>query len=221
MVTAAATTSQVEASAAGRSLFDLAAFDATPLEHDPFDYMVVPEFIRPEMLDAINADYPRIDGPGNVAIDELTCGPVFQQLLGELRGPELAGHFASKFDIDLSGCATTISVRSFSETTDGHIHTDHKSKLITVLLYFNKEWPHAGGRLRMLRSADDMEDYTAEVLPEGGKMLAFRRTDDSFHGHKPHVGERRILQLSWTRGGDVARKISGLTRPIRRLLNLS
>ena len=57
----------------------------------------------------------------------------------------------------------------------------------------------------MLRSATDLEDYTAEVVPAGGTMLAFRRTENSFHGHKPHVGERRILQLSYTKGGDAAR----------------
>ena len=93
--------------------------------------------------------------------------------------------------------------------------------MITVLFYFNQHWPHAGGRLRLLRSATDMEDYAAESVPEGGAMLAFRRTDHSWHGHKPYVGERRILQLSYTKGGDAARLVSSLTKPIRRLLGKS
>ena len=90
-----------------------------------------------------------------------------------------------------------------------------------MLFYFNQHWPHEGGRLRMLRSPTDMEDYAAESVPEGGAMLAFRRTDHSWHGHKPYVGERRILQLSYTRGGDTARLVSSLTKPLRRLLGKS
>ena len=73
----------------------------------------------------------------------------------------------------------------------------------------------------MVRSATDLEDYAAEVVPAGGALLAFRRTDHSFHGHKPFVGERRILQLSYTKGGDAARFVSRLTKPVRRLLGKS
>jgi hypothetical protein len=58
-------------------------------------------------------------------------------------------------------------------------------------------------------------------VPAGGTMLAFKRTENSFHGHKPFVGERRLVQLSFTRGGYFARKLSGFTKPIRRLLNMS
>lgn len=202
-------------------LFDFEAFEATPLTREPFDFLIVPGFIRPEALAALNRDFPVIEGPGNAAPDGLSYGPAFAALLGELRSGDFATRFGAKFDLDLARAETTIAVRRHCETTDGNIHTDHRSKLITVLLYFNEDWPHAGGRLRLLRSAADMEDYAAEVFPAGGAMLAFRRTDNSFHGHKPFVGERRILQLSFTRGGDLARKVSGLTKPIRRLLNMS
>ena len=147
-------------------------------------------------------------------------GRIAQQV-ATLKSQPFAELVGEKFDVDLGDCSATISVRRYSEATDGNIHTDHKSKLITVLLYFNHEWSHPGGRLRMLRSATDLEDYAAEVVPAGGTLLAFRRTDNSFHGHKPFVGERRMLQLSYTRGGDAARFISGLTKPMRRLLGKS
>lgn len=203
------------------TLFDFAALDATPLARDPFDYLVVPGFLPPAALAALNRDFPPIEGPSNFPPERLTYGPAFAALIEALRGRAFAAHIEDKFQLDLSGCATTISIRKFCEATDGNIHTDHKSKLITVLLYFNEDWPHAGGRLRMVRSATDLEDYAAEVIPAGGTLLAFRRTDNSFHGHKPFVGERRMLQLSYTRGGDTARFISGLTKPVRRLLGKS
>jgi SM-20-related protein len=221
MAMAAARAPVVEASWSEATLFDFAAFDATPLVRDPFDYLIVPKFLRPGALEALNRDFPPIEGPSNYAPERLIYGPAFAALVEALRGHAFAAHLESKFQLDLSGCATTIGIRRFCEATDGNIHTDHKSKLITVLLYFNEDWPHEGGRLRMVRSATDLEDYAAEVDPSGGSLLAFRRTDRSFHGHKPFVGERRILQLSYTRGGDTARFISHLTKPVRRLLGKS
>jgi hypothetical protein len=221
MATAAAARPAVEVTWNEATLFDFAALDQTPLARDPFDYLIVPKFLRPEALDALNRDFPPIQGPSNYAPERLTYGPAFAALIEALRGRAFARHLEQKFALDLSGCATTIGIRKFCEATDGNIHTDHKSKLITVLLYFNRDWPHAGGRLRMVRSASDLEDYAAEVEPAGGALLAFRRTDHSFHGHKPFVGERRILQLSYTRGGDAARFVSHLTKPVRRLLGKS
>jgi hypothetical protein len=51
----------------------------------------------------------------------------------------------------------------------------------------------------VLRSATDLDDYVAEVPPVEGTLLAFRRGEASFHGHKPFVGPRRVVQLNWVR----------------------
>src|SRR3989304_5300202 len=43
--------------------------------------------------------------------------------------------------------------------------------------------------------------------PDEGTLLAFRRSDNSFHGHKSFVGERRVIQFNWvTDAGVVARE---------------
>ena len=36
-----------------------------------------------------------------------------------------------------------------------------------------------------------------EVPPTEGTLLAFRRADNSWHGHKPFAGERRVIQFNW------------------------
>ena len=204
------------------SLIDLDAFDAATLQHDPFDFLVVPGFLKPEALAAVNRDFPDLAGPSNYAMDDVTnYGPAFRQLLEELNEPEVTQHFAAKFGVELEGAPLTMSLRKYCEQSDGNIHADHWSKIITTLIYFNEEWPHEGGRLRMLRSKEDIEDYTAEVAPTGGTLLAFRRTDHSFHGHKPFVGERRIMQMSWVRPSRLSqyvRDIRGLTRRMRRMV---
>jgi len=42
------------------------------------------------------------------------------------------------------------------------------------------------------------------VPPVEGTLLAFRRCETSFHGHKPFTGERRVVQLNWVRGSGFA-----------------
>jgi Rps23 Pro-64 3,4-dihydroxylase Tpa1-like proline 4-hydroxylase len=179
------------------SLIDLQALRSAELHTDPFDFMVVPNFLSPDVLQRVNADYPAIDTAANHDLENLQYGPAFGQLMEELRAPAFAQTLGERFDMELAALPTTVTVRKFCERTDGNIHTDHKSKVITVLVYFNENWEHEDGQLRMLRSKGDIEDYVAQVPPLGGTLLAFRRTDHSWHGHTRFVGERRMVQLNY------------------------
>jgi SM-20-related protein len=184
---------------------DLPSFRATPLQRDPFDYLVLPGFIRPEARAAINADYPQVESPGSFPLSEVTYGPAFAALIEELKGPEMRSAFAQKFGIDLQGRPTMITVRGRSGDRDGNIHTDSKTKIITVLIYMNSTWEQPGGRLRLLRSPTDLDDVLVEVPPEEGTLIAFRRSDNSWHGHKPFIGPRRVIQLNWVTAQGVLR----------------
>ena len=117
--------------------------------------------------------------------------------MAELDGPEFRAAIERKFDLDLTGRPTMYTVRGHVRAADGSIHTDSKTKIITVLLYLNEGWESDGGRLRILRSGTDLEDYVAETPPYGGTLLVFRRSDTSWHGHRPHEGPRRAIQLNW------------------------
>jgi len=71
---------------------------------------------------------------------------------------------------------------------DGQIHTDSVTKLITVLIYMNAAWESPKGRLRLLRSATDVQDVVAEVPPDEGTLLAFRNQPNAFHGFETFEG---------------------------------
>jgi hypothetical protein len=181
------------------AILNLKTLDDAPLQRDPYDHLVVKGAITPEMIVELNRDYPEIDKPANFPPGELEYGPRFGQLLEELDSGEFQEHVARKFEVDLSGAIKTITVRSLSEPSDGNIHTDHWSKIITLLVYFNPEWEQPGGRFRVLRSPSDIEDYAAEVPPIAGTILAFHRNDHSYHGYKSFKGERRMVQMSWVK----------------------
>lgn len=179
------------------SMLDLEAFRATPLTKEPFEYLVLPGFVRPEAHEAINADYPRLDYPGSVPLSEVDYGPRFEALVEELKGEPMRAAFAEKFGLSLEGRPTMLTVRGRCGKKDGQIHTDSVTKVITVLIYMNPTWETTEGRLRLLRSPDDIEDVIVEIPPQNGMLVAFRRSDNSYHGHKPFIGPRRVIQLNW------------------------
>jgi SM-20-related protein len=175
----------------------LEAFRATPLVKEPFPHLIVEGFLGKAALAAINADYPKLTSPGSFPVDQVTFGPAFRALLDELEGDEFREAFEEKFGLDLSGRPTITTVRGRCDPRDGKIHTDSTSKIITVLIYMNESWGEAGGRLRLLRSARDLNDIIVEVPPVAGTMLAFKRSNNSWHGHEPFAGERRVIQFNW------------------------
>jgi SM-20-related protein len=177
--------------------FDLASFRATPLSCEPFRFLVVPRFVKQTALQSINADYPAITERGSFPVGRLAYGPAFKSLLDELEGEEFRNAFEEKFEIELSGRPTTTTVRGWCGAGDGKIHTDSLSKIITVLIYLNPTWEKQGGRLRLLRSGGDLNDLIEEVPPVEGTLLAFQRAHNSWHGHEPFVGERRVIQFNW------------------------
>jgi hypothetical protein len=179
------------------SALDLEALRAKTLERSPFEYLVLPHFIKSQARAAINADYPKVDRPGSFPLSEVSYGPGFAALIEELRSDAVRHAFADKFAIDLTNRPTMITVRGRCSDRDGSIHTDSTTKIITVLIYMNPSWEEPGGRLRLLRSGTNLEDMVAEVPPEEGTLVTFRRSDNSWHGHKPFVGPRRVIQLNW------------------------
>jgi len=190
-------------------ILDLERLRAAPLCRDPFDFVIVDDFIRTDDLPAVLADFPPVRSHGSFPLGALSCGAAFGALADELEGEELRCEIEGKFAIDLAGRPTMITVRGKSDGKDGGIHTDSATKLITLLLYLNPVWEEAAGRLRLLRRADDLDDCAAEIAPLAGTMVAFRRSAASFHGHYPHRGERRALQLNWVTDETVVRRELG------------
>ncbi len=170
---------------------------AAKLETDPFEYVVAPAILNAVSLRWINATFPAIAKGGSYPIESLDSSLAINEVIDELDGPEFERAIAEKFGIDLARKPKMYSLRGWVGAKDGQIHTDSKDKIITVLLYLNESWPHAGGRLRVLRNGTDLENFVTEVSPDNGTLLVFRRADNSWHGHHPFEGQRRTLQMNW------------------------
>ena len=176
---------------------NIAKLAATPVQTTPYSYVIVPGFLSPDTVRAINATYPKIDKGGSYPVESLEAGMAIKAVIDELDGPEFEAAIAHKFGVALEAKPKMYSLRGYTRAKDGQIHTDSRDKIITVLLYLNEDWTQPGGRLRLLRNGHDVEDLAAEVPPDNGTLLIFKRSDTSWHGHHPFDGPRRSLQMNW------------------------
>lgn len=185
---------------------DLDAFEAAPAAREPFAYAMVPGFVKRAAMPAINADYPLVTHPGSFPLPTLKYGPAFAELMDAIQGPEFTRAVEKKLGIDLTGRPTMVTARGISAARDGQIHTDSRTKLVTVLIYMNNDWEAKTGRLRLLRGPGNLEDMIAEVPPDQGTLLVFKNEPHAWHGFHPFEGPRRVIQLNWVTDQGVVRR---------------
>jgi len=185
-------------------LLKIEALAATPLQTDPYEYVVVENFLDEADQAQVLGGFPDMPDAGSFPLSELQVGPGMQALFDALDGPAFRKAVERKFGLDLEGKPTMFTLRGRCDARDGRIHTDSKKKIITVLLYLNEGWQEEGGRLRLLRNGEDLNAVAAEVSPKFGTLLVFRRSDASWHGHEQYVGPRKVLQMNWVVSDKVA-----------------
>jgi len=206
--------------AADVKMLNLEKLAAAEIHTDPYQYLLVDDFLHDEYKTAIITDFPEIERHGSFPLSTLKYGTAFGQLAAELFSKPFADAVGEKFSIDLAPYPTMLTVRGWCDESDGQIHTDSTNKVITVLLYLNPQWTSEGGCLRLLRSKK-LDDYVADVPPTMGRLIIFRRSDRSWHGHRPFEGKRMSLQFNWvTSSGYMRRerirhKISSLLKRLR------
>ena len=202
-------------------MLDLKAIEDASVSTDPYPYFVVDQSISSEEVSAVLRDFPVIDKGGSFPLDQLECGPHMDALVKELDGEAFRGLIEKKLDIDLSGRPMTVTARGYSRAKDGRIHTDSKSKLITVLIYLNESWESSEGRLRVLKNGEDMDDYVSEIPPTAGKLFAFKVTPNCWHGYPPYEGRRQSIQVNFVADEKAFNKHQsrhGLTAKLKSLL---
>lgn len=194
--------------AALSEVVDYRALAETAVASDPFDHIVVREFVPPHALRDIVRDLPPMASGGSFPPNSVKLGPAAAALVDELEGPAFRDAIARKFGLDLTDAPVMLTLRGRTREKDGRIHTDSVAKRVTVLLYLNPQtddWARQDGCLRLLRSASDLEDYAVEVPPVEGTLLVFPNGPTTFHGHKTFVGQRYAIQLNYMANDDKAR----------------
>lgn len=166
----------------------------------PFPLLIAHGVIDGSAAPALGADFPAYRGAGFFPHARADCGPAINTLVEDLTAPPFADRIGTLLGIErLSQYPALVTICRSLNLRHGTIHTDSRSKVASALLYLNAEWvaSHAGC-LRFLSSGTDIDALVApEIRPVFGTLTAFRRTENSFHGHLPYEGERRVIQVAW------------------------
>ena len=188
-------------------LLDPARLDRpdTLVRAQPFAFVIAHGQLPPDARDALAADFPRYPSAGFFPHETRDCGPSINRLIEELVSREFADAIGARLGLpDLGGYPSLVTICRALNMRHGTIHTDSRSKIATALVYLSESWPDISeGCLRFLNRIDDIDDLVVpEIRPLYGNLVAFRRADNSFHGHLPHQGERRVIQVAWLTSED-------------------
>ncbi len=189
----------------------------------PFAFLVAVLQLDGALQDSLIAAFPRYGSAGFFPYRAQDCGPAIQALVGELTAAPFADALGRR--LGMEGLGAFPSVVTLSDSVSrrhGTIHTDSRSKLATALLYLNPDWPRtSAGCLRFLTRGDDITALAApEIRPLYGTLVAFKRADNSWHGHLPFEGTRRVIQVAWLTSqqeADRKNRRGRFTRLVKRL----
>ena len=171
----------------------------------PFPHVVMDDFLSPEVLDEVIAEFPspdavqwwKFDSPNErklASFDDSVMGPVTRHLLAELNSSAFVD-----FLEELTGIKGLVPDPHFhggglhQSLSGGYlgVHADFNRHPITglerrlnLLLYLNRDWEDSYGGALELWDAE-MRQCEARVEPVFNRCLIFSTSSISFHGH-PH-----------------------------------
>jgi SM-20-related protein len=177
-------------------MINLDTIKSTKLKTEPFPYFAIPQSLDDTKLAQLVQEFPNIQRGGSFNKEDLDLSSNYQALHDSLDSPAFRQALSDKFDVDVMGSPLMLTYRGFSRKKDGRTHTDSKTKLLTILIYFNDGWPAETGKLRILNS-DNMDDVAEEVNPTAGSMIAFKVTDNCWHGYPSFEGTRNAIQVNF------------------------
>ena len=200
---------------------------------DPFPHVVLDDFLPPEELEPLLAEFPRpddLDWHRFHTDRELKLATEDPEVIPPYARSVLA-QFNSAAAIDfleaLTGIEGLIPDPHYwggglhQIEPGGHldVHSDfnwHKrlrlDRRINLLLYLNEDWkPEWGGALELWNR--DMTECRQRVLPIANRVVVFNTTDYSYHGHPeplacPPGRTRRSLALYYYTNGRPAEELS-------------
>lgn len=174
-----------------------AVIERAQLARDPFDHIALSQVLEPDCAAAIPGEFPTIRSSGSFSLKDAAPGPALAGLIDDLTSDRFRGHMARIFDLDLDDRPAVVTLRGQCARRDGRIHIDSKSKVLSLLIYLNEGWSSREGQLRLLRTQHGFDTAPVEIPATLGSLVAFRRSDRSWHGHSSFVGQRRALQFNY------------------------
>lgn len=184
-------------------MLDLQRIAQGKLETAPYSWAQIGGLYAPEDAEALARSYPRdhfktltnrggekdydydarslIRHGRDVLTFEQDLSAAWQTLGRQLLSPAYRNAMSTLTSLDLSTAPLEVNVFHFGPGASLGPHPDLADKVVTHILYFNREWRASdGGCLQILGSRNE-SDVVAEVLPLVGNSAVLVRSDHSWH----------------------------------------
>jgi|TARA_B100001094_G_scaffold324567_1_gene377362 hypothetical protein len=188
------------------ALIDLNSIKSAPINESFFPFFSVLNCITEEGK-ALPQNFPDLNKGGSYPSDMPGLSPVMENLIAEIESKEMQEALSEKFGINLDDVEVVTTIRGYSRLKDGQIHTDSKTKVLTLLLYLNESWEEDTGLLRMLKNNHDLEDFIEEIPATLGSLVVFKVTENCWHGFHPFEGKRLSLQMNYIKKESVSQHV--------------
>lgn len=188
------------------ALIDLNSIKSAPINESFFPFFSVLNCITKEGK-ALPQNFPDLNKGGSYPSDMPGLSPVMENLIAEIESKEMQEALSEKFGINLDDVEVVTTIRGYSRLKDGQIHTDSKTKVLTLLLYLNESWEEDTGLLRMLKNNHDLEDFIEEIPATLGSLVVFKVTENCWHGFHPFEGKRLSLQMNYIKKESVSQHL--------------
>src|SRR6476659_7536446 len=121
------------------SLVNVEAVRNAPISHEPYDYFLGAGILKEEAVPELKRDFPDIQKPGYLTVDEVGLKGRFKTLIEELESPEFTEEISKKWGRDMHPYPRLTTIMKRSQPKYGAIHTDGPSKVMTMLVYMNDD----------------------------------------------------------------------------------
>ncbi|GGZ57690.1 2OG-Fe(II) oxygenase [Streptomyces subrutilus] len=148
---------------------DVRELDATYPALDSFEKVVVSNRVKRFQLSIqwLSRDGKPLDAAGRLSA-------VWARLLDELDSERFIARLGAVVDRDLSTLPRDIGLFTHAKGEYISMHHDEPEKALTVVLYFNQDWPADGGGHFEVRVSHNPSTAPVQSLPpDAGTMIAF------------------------------------------------
>lgn len=201
-------------------ILKLDALKAANVSTSPYPYFVVENALESTEVQSVIQDFPKLEQGGSYNIEDVAIKPNFDRFLKSLDCKEFRQILTDKFDVNVMEHPMMITLRGYSRQKDGRIHSDSKTKLLTILIYLNESWDVPTGRLRILNDEKNIDNYVEEVDAGPGTLVAFKVVDHGWHGYVPYEGQRQSIQINFLTSDKANAKhrfVHGLSAKLKKL----
>lgn len=190
------------------TVFNFTELGGLKLHDHPFRYVVHgPTILDPKILESLCENFPVTSKVGHNEVTDVTLGKKWKTFIEEIHSAAYREAIEKVTGSSLSSYRVGIGLRHLSKLSHGSPHADVPRKKVTHLIYFNNEWPHETGRLRLLRSKN-LNDVHDIITPLKGNGLIFVVSKNSFHGFEPFEGVRNAIQINFENTGWFSQMVS-------------